>query len=229
MKNESEMSMGQQAGTEEPVLLVTGAAGFIGYHLSRVLLAGGRRVVGLDNLNDYYDVSLKQARLRLLEAYPTFAYVSGGVEDAELLFNTFRKFEPGIVVHLAGQSVMARRWNQDFRHAVRTSRVDAAETLVKACAAQDEHPRILISASATGYYGPAPEGLLTEDSSPGEGFLAKVCQDWEAAAQAGRQHGMCVTCLRLGVVLGPESGIMRRLVPVFRLGLGGPAGTGQRL
>jgi uncharacterized protein len=197
-------------------VLLTGATGLIGRALTARLLATGCRVLAVTRDTDRAR-QLLAGDVEILAGDITgpgrWAFALAGCDG---------------VVHLAGRSIMARRWDEAFRNSVRASRIDAATTLVKACAAQEKPPGVFISASATGYYGAAPEGMVTEDSPPGRDFLAQVCRDWEAAAQTGEQYGMCVTCLRLGVVLTREAQIIRQLAPVFRLGLGGFAGTGQQ-
>lgn len=134
--------------------------------------------------------------------------------------------EAAAVVHLAGEPV-AQRWTRAAKERIRSSRIEGARRLVEALAALDRRPETLVSASAVGYYGSRGEEELTETSAPGRGFLPEVCIEWErAAAEAGRL-GMRVVCLRFGVVLG-RGGALAKMLPPFRLGLGGRLGDGRQ-
>lgn len=133
------------------------------------------------------------------------------------------------VVHLAGRRVMALRWTPRIREEIRASRVDGTRNLVAALAQQARPPRVLISASAVGYYGDRGDEVLTEASAPGSGFLAETAQAWEAAAQeASTAWGARVVRVRLGLVLSRAGGALSAMLPAFRLGLGGPLGSGRQ-
>jgi uncharacterized protein (TIGR01777 family) len=132
------------------------------------------------------------------------------------------------VVHLAGESVAAGRWNATRRAAILDSRVRGTELLCGALARLAQPPRVLIAASAVGYYGDRGDELLTEESSPGAGFLADVCRQWEAACQPARDAGIRVVNLRIGMVLARDGGALARLLTPFRLGLGGRLGNGRQ-
>jgi uncharacterized protein len=134
------------------------------------------------------------------------------------------------VVHLAGKPISGR-WSEQFKRAVRESRVLGTRTLAGAAAEsfrQTGLPRVMVAASATGYYGNRGDEELTEDSAPGSGFLAEVCQDWEAAASPAAEAGIRVVNLRIGVVLAKHGGALRAMLPAFRLGLGGPVADGRQ-
>jgi uncharacterized protein (TIGR01777 family) len=131
------------------------------------------------------------------------------------------------VVHLAGENI-ARRWTRAAKTRIRASRVDATRLLCEALARLPQPPRVLVCASATGYYGDRGDELLDERSQPGTGFLPEVCQAWEAATQPARQRGIRVVHLRLGIVLARHGGALARMLLAFRLGLGGRVGTGQQ-
>jgi len=131
------------------------------------------------------------------------------------------------VVHLAGESIVGR-WSAAKKTAIRDSRVLGTRHLAEALAKAPKLPRILISASAIGYYGDRGEELLREDSAPGQGFLAEVCQQWEAAATLAAQAGIRVVHLRIGMVLSPAGGALAAMLTPFRLGLGGRIGSGRQ-
>lgn len=133
------------------------------------------------------------------------------------------------VVHLAGEPVAAGRWTRARREAIRRSRVDSTRALVDACASAAAPPSVLVCASAIGYYGPRGEAPIDDTAGPGEDFLARVCVEWEAEAMRAAAVGMRVVALRIGVVLGPGGGALARMIPAFRLFLGGPLGDGRQV
>lgn len=128
------------------------------------------------------------------------------------------------VVHLAGEPV-GQRWTKDVRERIRSSRVDGTRRLVDAMRANP--PKVLVSASAVGYYGSRGDERLTESSPPAEGFLADVCQEWEHEARRAEEFGVRVVCLRNGLVLGNGGGLEKMLLP-FKLGIGGKIGDGSQ-
>lgn len=132
-----------------------------------------------------------------------------------------------VVVHLAGESV-AQRWTAERRARIRASRVEATRALATALAQLPRRPRALVAASAVGFYGSRGDEALTEASAPGDDFLARVVRDWEAATEPAARSGIRVVNLRFGVVLSPRGGALARLLPPFRLGLGGRVGSGRQ-
>ncbi len=131
-------------------------------------------------------------------------------------------------IHLGGASVAGHRWTPAWKREIRSSRVDSTRALATALAALPQRPQALLVASATGIYGNRGDQLLDESSTPGKGFLAEVCQEWEAAAQPAAAAGIRVVHLRFGVVLDPGAGALAKMLPIFRLGLGGPLGSGRQ-
>jgi uncharacterized protein (TIGR01777 family) len=131
------------------------------------------------------------------------------------------------VVNLSGRNVGQGRWTARVKDALRTSRLQATETLVEAIGSVESPPRVLINASAVGYYGDRGEEQLDESSSPGEGFLAELSQAWETTAFGARSDSTRVVVLRFGMVVG-RRGALARMVPAFKLGLGGPIGAGSQ-
>jgi len=132
------------------------------------------------------------------------------------------------VVNLAGEPLLGGRWTMGRRAALEASRVRLTETLVRALAASSRRPRVMVSASAVGFYGDRGDEVLTESSRGGEDFLAALCQRWEGAAIAAERQNVRVVLLRTGVVLGKAGGALARMMPPFRLGLGGPIGSGRQ-
>jgi len=131
-------------------------------------------------------------------------------------------------IHLSGANVAAHRWTPKWKQQIRSSRVDSTRALARTLAALSNPPHTLLVASATGIYGDRADEILEESSPPGHGFLAEVCQEWEAAAQPAADAGIRVVHLRLGVVIGRGAGALAKLVPLFRLGLGGRLGSGRQ-
>ena len=141
--------------------------------------------------------------------------------------------EPGLdgvdaVVHLAGESVAGGRWTEARKRRIRESRVRPTRLLCETLARQRTPPRVLVCASAIGYYGDRGDEVLREESPPGAGFLPEVCREWEAAAEPAARRGIRVVHLRIGLVLSPKGGALAAMLPVFRLGLGGPVGAGAQ-
>jgi uncharacterized protein (TIGR01777 family) len=130
------------------------------------------------------------------------------------------------VVHLAGENVAAGRWTKARKQAIRDSRGPATEKLCRSLA-QLERPPVLLSASATGIYGDRGDQQLDERSEPGHGFLADVAQEWERATKPLSDRGARVCHLRIGMVLG-KGGALQKMLPPFRMGLGGPIGSGAQ-
>ena len=190
--------------------MVTGAGGLIGSALLPSLTGAG------------YRVSRLTRRPHGPGAFPWDPL--GGVLDLRQLGRIDG------VVHLAGENI-AKRWTPARKARIRDSRVRGTRLLSEALAGLDPPPRVLVSASATGIYGDRGSELLTESSPPGDpdtDFLAAVCQAWEAAADPARAAGIRVIHPRLGLVLSAHGGALGKLLPPFRLGLGGPQGNGSQ-
>jgi uncharacterized protein (TIGR01777 family) len=131
------------------------------------------------------------------------------------------------VINLNGRSIGDSRWNTEVKNELRQSRLDATRTIASAIAASDHPPGNLINASAVGFYGDRGEQVLTEDSEPGTGFLAELSRSWEKAALAAASDKTRVSLLRLGMVIADGGALDKMLLP-FKLGLGGPMGSGRQ-
>jgi uncharacterized protein (TIGR01777 family) len=188
---------------------VTGASGLIGRMLVPFLEGGGHRVTRLE-------------RRRPQGSDEVYWDPQVGVVDREGL--------EGIdaVVHLAGENIAGGRWTAGQRRQIRDSRVRGTRLLASSLARLRRPPRVLISASATGYYGDRGEQQLDETAERGDGWLAELAGEWEAATAAAARAGIRVVNARLGVVLDPRGGMLARLRPPFELGLGGVPGNGRQ-
>jgi uncharacterized protein (TIGR01777 family) len=132
------------------------------------------------------------------------------------------------VFHLLGEPVAEGRWSDEKKARIARSRIDSTRALVDAFAAAKQRPRVLVCASAVGYYGARGDELLTEASGPGEGFLPDVCVGWEEEAARARALGLRVVSLRIGIVLSTQGGALAKMLPIFRLGLAGRLGDGKQ-
>jgi uncharacterized protein len=195
---------------------VTGATGLIGSSLVAALRERGAQVTVLTR-------DPAGARTRL----PGGEVEAVGWEPMREAAPVQALAERDAVVHLAGEPV-AQRWSASVKRAIRDSRAIGTRNLVDGLAHAHPRPRTLISSSATGYYGAHGEEPLDEDAPPGSDFLARVCVEWEAAAAASRELGTRVVQVRTGVVLDRGGGALAKMLPAFRLGMGGPVAGGYQ-
>ena len=199
-------------------IVVTGGTGFIGRPLCARLLDLGHTVT-IFTRDLQTAQSRSDSRIRLVGWHG----FRGPTEEVLLALA-----DSDVVINLAGAPVADRRWTPRTKNTLRTSREGPTTSLVTAFAKLQTRPVLFLSASAIGYYGPRQDEPLTEESPSGTGFLASLCREWEGAARAAERLGLCVTLLRIGVVLGKGGGALEKMLPLFRLGLGGPLGTGTQ-
>lgn len=191
---------------------VTGSSGLIGTALVAALRADGHDVI------------------RLVRAAPVAADAIAWDPRADRGGLDPRSLEGvAAVVHLAAAGVADKRWTPSYQAEIRGSRVQGTRALAGALAAMATPPRVLLCASAVGWYGDTGGREVTESDPAGTGFLAEVVRDWEAAAGDAARAGIRVVTLRSGLVLSAKGGILGRLLPLFRLGLGGRIGTGRQV
>jgi uncharacterized protein (TIGR01777 family) len=188
-------------------VLVSGASGLIGRGVSRRLSGRGDEVVPLVR-REGSDGVVWNPR--------TGRFDAAAAEDADA------------VVHLAGASIASGRWSTARKRVIFDSRVVGTRLLCDGLAGLARPPRVLIAASATGFYGDGGELEQTETSGPGRGFLADVCKAWESATESARARGIRVVHLRIGLVLAREGGALALMLPIFKLGLGGQIGDGRQ-
>jgi uncharacterized protein (TIGR01777 family) len=190
-------------------ILVTGASGLIGSALVSSLTAAGHDVI-----------RLVRSQPKPGEKAAHWDPMAGSIDVSGL---------QGVeaVVHLAGENI-AERWTAAKKARIRDSRVKGTQVLCEALTALTPLPKVLVSASAVGYYGDRGAEVLTEDSPAGAGFLAEVCRAWEAATEPAQQGGIRVVRSRFGVVLSAAGGALAKMLPPFRMGLGGVLGSGRQ-
>jgi uncharacterized protein (TIGR01777 family) len=200
-------------------VFVTGGTGLIGVRLIRRLRKRGDEVVLLTRRPDAWE--RVGPDVEVVVGDPT---QPGPWQD--------RLAECDAAINLAGAGIFDKRWSTAYKAVMRDSRVRSTENvvaaLVKAPRRADDTPKVLVNGSAVGYYGPHGDEELTEDSPPGDDFLAKLCVEWEAAAKPAEAAGVRVVLLRTGVVLDKEGGALKALLPPFKLGAGGPVGSGKQ-
>jgi uncharacterized protein (TIGR01777 family) len=132
------------------------------------------------------------------------------------------------VINLAGEPIAGKRWSEAQKKKLRKSRIDTTRALATAIGKAKKKPALLLNASAVGYYGPRGDEVITEESGPGGDFLAGLCSDWENEAKRAESYGVRVIRLRTGIVLGKGGGALAKMVPPFKLFIGGPLGSGKQ-
>ena len=190
-------------------IAISGASGLVGSQLVPFLRAGGHDVV------------------RLVRRRPSAAdEISWDPATDQIDAASLEGMDA--VIHLAGVSIAGGRWTRARKASILSSRVQGTGLLAKTLTRLQRPPRVLVSASGIGYYGDAGNAPLTEESPQGSGFLADVCRVWEEATAPAAASGIRVVLPRFGVVLAGSGGLLARMVPLFRFGLGGPLGSGEQ-
>jgi uncharacterized protein len=196
-------------------ILMTGATGLVGTALTKALAGDGHTIYRLlrpgkekpgETTERVVDVSWN----------PSDGEIGGPIGGADAAIN------------LAGASIMGGRWTQKRRAVLRSSRVETTRGLVSAMAKMNPRPRVLISASAVGYYGNRGDEILTEKSEVGRGFLAELASEWEAEAIRAGAFGVRVARTRFGIILAKEGGALPQLMAPFKFGFGGKLGSGRQ-
>jgi len=193
-------------------ITVTGATGFIGERLVRNLLEAGHSVHAL-------------GRKRSRTLPPAVRFSEWNSTEAEPAAESLATADA--IIHLAGEPV-AQRLTPEAKQRIRGSRVDGTRNLVSALSKQSQRPQVLVCASAIGYYGAHGEEPLDEDAPPCADFLAGVCLEWERQARRAEELGMRTVQIRTGVVLDRRGGALAKMLPPFRLGVGGPVAGGRQ-
>ncbi len=201
-------------------VFVTGGTGLIGTKLVRKLLERGDKPVVLTRRFGPARQSLGP-NVDLVEGDPTrIGPWAEKLDDCDG------------VVHLAGENIFGKRWNAAFKQALVDSRVKSTQQIAQALLRKpkrpDGQPKVLVNASAIGIYGPRGHEEITEESAAGDDFLAKLCVEWEAAARAVESAGIRGVQVRVGVVLDKDGGALAQLLTPFKMGVGGPVGSGRQ-
>jgi len=191
-------------------ILITGSSGLIGSALTSFLIANGHEI---------YPIVRARGRVaaRAIPWNP-----SAGILPLEALEGA------DAAIHLAGESIAGGRWTAERKRRILESRRDGTRLLAGSLGRLSAPPKVLISASAIGYYGDRGEEVLKETSAPGRGFLADVCREWENAARPAAERGIRLVTLRTGLVLSSTGGVLSRILVPYRWGLGGKIGSGRQ-
>lgn len=199
-------------------ILMTGATGFIGKALGKKLFESGHSLVVLSR-------NASRARHTLPFACDTYSW-----QPTEELPPEESTLNIDGVIHLAGESVVGRRWSQTQKKRIRDSRILSTRNLIKGFLRNTSSlPKVFICSSAIGYYGETFETEITESAPAGTDFLAEVCQDWENEVIEGlKDTSIREVRIRTGIVLGEEGGMLEKVLPIFKLGLGGRLGSGEQ-
>jgi uncharacterized protein (TIGR01777 family) len=197
-------------------VLVTGASGFVGQRVVKELLAGGDEVVVLTR-------NLAKSILALGKNCKYYQWPN----SSELPpFEAFAGVDA--VINLMGEGIADKRWDEERKKKIYDSRIVGTSKLVEAMKGLNVKPKVLVSASAVGIYGNRGSEEITEESTLGNDFLAKVCSDWEQEANKATDLGIRVAIIRTGVVIGRNGGALKKMLPIFKLGLGGPVSSGKQ-
>jgi uncharacterized protein len=183
-------------------IAITGSTGLIGSALAPLLVQAGHEVVRLRRPGDW------------------------DPENRKVDLAAFRNIDG--LVHLAGENISGGRWTAERKRRIRESRISGTKLIAETVSKLDPPPGVLISASAIGYYGDRGDEVLQETSNAGTGFLADVCQQWEASTAAATRAGIRVVHLRQGIVLSRKGGALARMLLPFQLGIGGKIGSGRQ-
>jgi uncharacterized protein (TIGR01777 family) len=201
-------------------VFITGGTGLVGRRLVKQLVGRGDEVVLLTR--------------RPNVAQELFGATCKAVQGDPMQLGEWMKAvdDCDAVVNLAGENIFAQRWNAAFKQLLVDSRIQTTRHVVQALAAQpkrpDGQPKVLVNASAIGYYGYHGDEQLAEESPPGIDFMANICVEWERAARAAEPAGVRCAIVRIGVVLDKEGGALKELLTPFKLGAGGPVGSGTQ-
>ena len=194
---------------------VTGATGLVGGALSQNLIQAGHQVVVLAR-------NPKKAQDKIPQVEAVAWDATSGIFPGQALEGL------DAVVHLAGEPLAAGRWTSRRKTMIVESRVAGTRNLVEAISRCQNPPRVLVNASAIGYYGSSEDQLFEEMSPPGQDFLSELCQQWESEARRASESGVRVVLARSGFILSTEGGALPRMLPPFKLCVGGPLGSGKQ-
>jgi uncharacterized protein (TIGR01777 family) len=195
-------------------VVITGGTGLIGSTLTRSLRENGHEVIILTRDPKRHEPPAEGAQLVKWDAQTA----AGWVEAAD---------GADAIVNLAGATIN-HRWTDSYKKTIMDSRINSGKAVVAAIKAMQHKPKVVIQASAVGYYGPRQEEVVTEETPAGNDFLAEVCKAWEASTEEVEAMGVRRCIIRTGIVLSTQEGAMAQLLPIFKLFAGGPVGSGEQ-
>lgn len=202
-------------------IAITGATGLVGTALTKALAGENHTVIRLTR---------PQEQKRPATPPPSVVDFAWDPRSGEFSQSADSPFANGVdaIVNLAGAPIVEGRWTDERKKVLRSSRIDTTRALVAAIGKLQPRPHVLVSASATGYYGDRGEEVFSENSAAGKGFLADVAKEWETEAHQAEQFGVRVAIVRFGIILAKEGGALPAMMKPFKFGVGGKLGDGQQ-
>ncbi|MCA9399144.1 MAG: TIGR01777 family oxidoreductase, partial [Candidatus Omnitrophica bacterium] len=195
-------------------IAVTGSTGMVGNEVIRYFKKQGHAVTRILRTDSHFS--------------PNGSTIHWDIVSRKIDKNGLENHD--VVIHLAGANIAGKRWTEQYKEQIRASRVDGTRLLCKALAELKNPPKVLLSASAIGYYGSRePEQSMDESKLIGEGFLPEVCDQWEKATRPAELAGIRVVHMRIGTVISTKGGALAKMLPPFKMGLGGRLGSGRQM
>ncbi|WP_413679034.1 TIGR01777 family oxidoreductase [Prochlorococcus sp. MIT 0916] len=203
-------------------LLLTGCTGFIGRELIPLLIKEGHSLTVISRQS--------KGKLKSIANTPSISLIQMNPAESsswnqEEIQNSLKNCEG--VINLAGEPIAEKRWTEDHCKEITNSRIKTTNNLIENLRKLKKTPKVLINASAIGFYGSHPQTEFTEKSMPGDDFLANLCKEWESIAN-NKPRATRLLIVRIGIVLAKDGGALGKMLPIFRAGLGGPIGDGKQ-
>ena len=203
-------------------LLVTGCTGFIGRELIPLLIEEGHSITIISRQSkDKLQITASESNLKIIKMNPA----ESSTWNEEEIQKSLKSCEG--VINLAGEPIAEKRWTEDHCKEITNSRLETTKNLVENLCKLKKSPKVLINASAIGFYGSHSQTEFTEENSPGNDYLANLCKEWESIAK-NKPRATRLLIIRIGIVLAKDGGALGKMLPVFRAGLGGPIGDGTQ-
>ena len=203
-------------------LLLTGCTGFIGRELIPLLIKEGHNLTVISRqTKEKLKAIANDQSINVIQMNPA----ESSSWDKEEIQNSLKSCEG--VINLAGEPIAEKRWTTDHCKEITNSRIETTKNLIKSLRNLRKHPKVLINASAIGFYGSHPQTEFTEENIQGDDFLANLCKEWESIAK-NKPRATRLLIVRIGIVLAKDGGALGKMLPIFRAGLGGPIGDGKQ-
>lgn len=193
---------------------ITGASGLVGQEVGQYFAAKGHEIISFVRKGTSQPAAQNA--------------IQWDIKAHDIDFDRLEGLD--VVIHLAGANIAGQRWTKEYKQILLNSRVEGTRLISQALAKLKNPPKVLLSASAVGYYGPHDsEEVITEKDGPGDDFLAEICVKWEQSTQMAEAAGIRVVHMRFGTVLDPKGGALAKMLPIFKLGAGGKLGSGRQM
>jgi len=203
-------------------LLLTGCTGFIGRELIPLLVNEGHDLTVISRQSkEKLRIKANNSTLRIIQMNPT----ESSDWEKEEIRSSLKSCEG--VINLAGEPIAEKRWTEDHCKEITNSRLDTTKNLIQNLRNLNKSPKVLINASAIGFYGSHPQTEFTEENVPGDDYLSNVCKEWESIAK-DKPRATRLLIIRIGIVLAKDGGALGKMLPIFKAGLGGPIGDGKQ-